>query len=336
MERRFIILCILPIVLFSACSKKETIENPDWEIVTSFPHYSGWPGGIVTDKTGSLFIAIGPDQFLSNDLGAAGGILLDNTAIFRSSDNGKTWKPFSSGIPRTLRILSIAGSHDGTLYARTLPVGIYRLKNGDSLWTSISDAETSAFGIGARSEIYYGAFRKGNFRSSDQGQTWENITGDLPPSTTTSIGADSSGAMMLMTVFSGGFCSTNNGKTWDSVKTSRILKHSMTDVSGILSSGHSFTVFNRGRVEKTADLGKSWNKLTDGSLASLYMVNDSTFYGGLEKKGVLRSAKKGENWLLINRGMDTPARVTSIGKDAAGTIYAGTDKGIYRLIRPVY
>jgi hypothetical protein len=331
----FTIATVLLIVLpFIACSKKESVENPVWEKVSTFPSYLGWPSGIMTDKSGTLFICIGPDKELNYDIAMGGGVnVIDYTGIYKSTDDGKTWAPFSFGVQKSLRLLKMTSDKEGTLYVTTNPAGAYRLTNGSMQWTPVSDKEIASLSVGAKNELYLGTVRKGLFRSTDHGDTWEEITGNLPSCTVFSLASDSAGTMVLMTGFSGGFRSTNSGKTWDSIKT-RLFHYSGLQSGGVITDGSSFIAYGIGRMERSIDKGATWQYLARFPAYSFLDAGDQTYYGGMVTNGVIRVIKDSTNRKQYSSGIDTTLRVTSIGRSSAGAIYAGTGRGIFRLIRP--
>ena len=108
------------------------------------------------------------------------------------------------------------------------------------------------------------------------------------------------------------------------------LRVPMTEHDGVLYLVSKDTVFT------STNNGEEWNAFCarpDGD-AIEFVITDAaqagiTMYLALQDKGVFCSTDAGEQWVLLNDGlMDrTISAMTAIG----GTVFAGTDSGLYRL-----
>ena len=104
----------------------------------------------------------------------------------------------------------------------------------------------------------------------------------------------------------------------------------MAEHDGVLYLVSNYTVFT------STDDGETWNAFCtrpEGDAVGLVITSetpqaDITMYFAL-KKGVFRSTSAGEQWVPLNDGLmdKTISAMTAIG----GTVFAGTDSGLYRL-----
>ncbi len=107
----------------------------------------------------------------------------------------------------------------------------------------------------------------------------------------------------------------------------------MTEHQGVLYIVSTDTVF------VSTDNGETWNTFCsrpEGNAIGFIIVDgihgtasDITMYLALENKGVFRATDAGEQWTLLNDGLRdrTISTLATIGN----TVFAGTDKGLYRL-----
>ena len=127
-----------------------------------------------------------------------------------------------------------------------------------------------------------------------------------------------------------------NTTTWMPVDVdipTRTLRVPMTEHQGTLYIAATNTVF------ASTDNGETWRTFCfrpEGDAIGFVIVDGIqktgsglTMYLALENKGVFRATDAGEQWTLLNDGLRdrTISTVATIGD----TVFAGTDKGLYRL-----
>ena len=110
----------------------------------------------------------------------------------------------------------------------------------------------------------------------------------------------------------------------------------MTEHKGVLYLVSNDTVF------ASIDDGETWNAFCarpEGNAVGLVIAGEAqqasrTMYLALHEKGVFRSTDAGEQWTHLNDGLmgRTISKVAAIG----GTVFAGTDSGLYRLDADVW
>ena len=105
--------------------------------------------------------------------------------VFKSSNRGESWKPYNNGLPKSvsINVLAIDPTEPRTIYAGT-DIGLYKSKDGGENWveSGISGTRINSLAINpfTPSNIIAGTAKKGVFKSSDAGNTWFSINGELP------------------------------------------------------------------------------------------------------------------------------------------------------------
>lgn len=109
------------------------------------------------------------------------------------------------------------------------------------------------------------------------------------------------------------------------------LRVPMAEHDGVLYVVSNDTVFT------STDDGETWNAFCtrpEGDAVGLVIASetpqaDITMYLALKNKGVFRSTNAGEQWVLLNDGL--MGRTISTMAAIRGTVFAGTNSGLYRL-----
>jgi photosystem II stability/assembly factor-like uncharacterized protein len=92
----------------------------------------------------------------------------DHESVIRSTDNGDSWQPFSTGLPIDSAINALVVTKNGSILAAT-NIGVFILGPGQSVWKNVSagllDLQVLSLAVGD-SVCYAGTGHDGVFRSS--------------------------------------------------------------------------------------------------------------------------------------------------------------------------
>ncbi|MBX7153517.1 MAG: T9SS type A sorting domain-containing protein [Bacteriodetes bacterium] len=233
-----------------------------------------------------------------------------NSGVFRSDDNGQTWKEQNNG----LNIKDLVNNRDYTPYVSSL----------------ISEGNTIIAGC-----------VEGFFRSVNNGATWVRTAqqyGNIGPmcnGNNASVWCGSANVLLR---------SDDSGRTWNTIPTLSIP----TDrrISALYSSGNTVYVgcghsgnWNDfvGGLFLSTDNGSSWSEVSTPSVRS-YVGLDTTYYPtcygsdslywyvGSTADGIYRSPDKGRTWSQTQDTLRDP--ITAIVSHN-GVVYAGTADGLY-------
>jgi photosystem II stability/assembly factor-like uncharacterized protein len=200
-----------------------------WEIV---PQISGqFVGNLFVSPKGYLFATI-----------MMGG-------VWRSTDDGITWQPKTSGLPNQHWGEGVAFLSNGDMLMSTGlsgEYGIYRSTNDGDSWTPSHEGLTHTYtwwlceskpGI-----VFAGTLNKGIYRSSDNGTTWHSSSTGVSDSTKSEvfhIFADGDGIVYADCSYDAGlYRSTDDGLTWQSIQSG--LKYKSPGMLAIDDDGYMY------------------------------------------------------------------------------------------------
>ena len=247
--------------------------------------------------------------------------------VYRTYDNGKTWIETNTGFVGS-EVVDLATALDGTMYATTYNLGIFKSTDGGKNWVFAS------FGI----KNWYGM---------------QLATHPEDPDT-------------IFTTTNGGvYKSTNAGESWKLIGSSELCDDE--DIGGnchyhgivvekeapfkvlVGSGGDQYAKEGVG-LTGSEDNGKSWRNSDDGFVRDVHVSkliidpnNSNVFYattqGATEYTdkvgdgaGVFKSTDRGDNWTQINNGLNSlETNVLVVDPNDSETLYLGTDDdGVYK------
>ncbi len=201
--------------------------------------------------------------------------------VFRSMDNGATWTRVDSGL--MINPLSFAFNDSGHIFASSVYGTIFRSTNNCATWTELQEGLTQFYGttcnintLAIKSNGYiYAATDVGLYRSTNNGDNWEKIDHNLPP-TMNKWGeehADPSDFSQVRAIVisshgdifvgydRGVYMSRNDGETWKAfnqgLPLNTIVNTLALDPSGYLYAGTDFGTVFRSAEAVTAVKKKS-------------------------------------------------------------------------------
>jgi len=306
---------------------------------------------------------------LSYDVGigvnSKGDIYVGYSGDFvKSRDDGVTWTSLGEYLPYGCRYpLEILFDRQDNIYARTY-CSWYYSQDGGWMWDRVEpDYCFKDFFVNDPGEIFVTWYKVS--RTRDFGEHWDVLGVD--DSEIIEIVEDESGNLFAATsrgtiyksddmgsswhVFNTGFmvedasCMTRQG---DTILIGRYsIFRSPTDepsweeisyisqgISSISCKGDSIVIGTGSGVEISEDGGESWKHLglKEYPVCVVVLGRDGAIYAGTIFSGVFRYTGKADIWDQVCTGLGS-LRIVSMVESADGTLYAGTNDGVYEFDR---
>lgn len=268
---------------------------------------SGWLGRIATDGI-HLFVATGN-----------GGVLI-------SADEGNTWQAISDGLPENVSVedLIIKGQ---TMYSATRN-GIYQCSIGTYNWTLMSLPDKFIMKLFFHGQdLYAGTNGDGLFKSSDEGNTWQQITNGIYAGKQISYLAKNGNEIWAAGSYWGGlYKSLDQGNTWNKINVQRFT--SLYVDGNNIYGGDFDDGINEGGIWVSHDAGLNFFRVSIPNSYRFYAIagNTSVIYASDNITNQLyQSSDDGTNWNIDT----TLNNVNTLFADDT-ILYAGTGNGIYR------
>lgn len=271
------------------------------------------------------------------------GTLYDG--VHRSTDNGNNWMRVNSGLANS-SVWSFAMDSNDNIFTGT-DAGLFRSTNNAATWTqiysSLTHPEVKSVWVTQQGEIFLGAgidisgdialFSGSVFRSSDAGNSWENIANGLPNRTVYALEGDRNGYLFAAVLDSGIYRSTNQGGVWESTSLKRTIYSLAID-----SLSNMFAGSSRNGIFRSTDNGISWFPLS-GAIAnqtvrSIKVNSVNNIFACTDSTGIYRSTDHGGSWVQLNNGL-VKRSIYSLAFNPGGYAFLGTDgSGVFRSVNP--
>lgn len=254
--------------------------------------------------------------------------------IFRSTDIGETWHPYSGSLPYITKLLV---TPSGDIYAAT-QIGVYRIQKGDTNWVSIgpNNERVGGIAINNNNDIFISTWH-GLLKSTNGGGSWISINQGLFDSVVTSLTFTPNGYVYAAT-FSGILRSTNEGANWEHVSSG--LRNYQTRILIANKMGHLFTGVYYGGIYRSTNYGAEWTSVStgiaEGIITSIAVHPEGDVFATAWGDGVYRTSDRGNTWVNVVDGLKHKTSrsivITSegnlfVGNVSAGGIYRSTNKG---------
>jgi 7,8-dihydropterin-6-yl-methyl-4-(beta-D-ribofuranosyl)aminobenzene 5'-phosphate synthase len=260
--------------------------------------------------------------------------------VYRSDDGGEHWRLVSSAMGK-LFVQSLAVSPTGErIYAGT-GSGIYVSKDRGATWRW---AEDDTGGIAVfdilvdphdADRIYAGSWGHNVLLSADEGQTWAPIHHGLETLSVHAFAVDPADPQVLYAgTVEAVYRSSDGGETWQA---SPLTDRPLTTFALLTDPRDPARVYagTTEGVYLSADGGQTWqpagHESMDATVTALVLGPDDAtlraILAGTEHHGLYRSTDGGTHWQPW--GVEG-ASVYTILVDHAGTVWLGTDRGIFR------
>ncbi|MBI5471101.1 MAG: T9SS type A sorting domain-containing protein [Ignavibacteriae bacterium] len=369
-----------------ACVSSVVIAQTEFWVHTSGP-YGGRINALIVDAHGHAFAGTtGAGIFASYNDGASWKCVTTNPSelsvyslavdqrgdvfaatlgrgVIRSTDDGATWTRVDSGWVSDLA-WAVMVDPAGWLYTSE-GLGLYRSTNHGNSWTRQGDFPYPPRGLAANAtgRIFAATYYYGALRSTNAGQTWEQINNGIgAPAYLNAMATTSEGYVFAALNGDGVFRTTDNGDHWVRLYPSYMSAYSLHVNSDSLifagchdgvyrSSDAGSSWYNMGAfgaqvlsmagtkggsiflgtnfrgVYRSMDTGLSWNRsshgLANSTVVALAIDSSGRLYAAPEGDHVQFSTDNGETWTLTQMGVARPF-VQSLTVDPSGIVYAGT------------
>lgn len=259
-------------------------------------------------------------------------------AVYRSTDEGLTWTWASNGLS-AVYLQSIVVNSTGYVFVGSDGGGVFRSTNDGLSWTRVygdpntPEAHVSSLIVNSDGHIFVASWL-GVARSTDDGNTWQQLNLGLSEPYVRSLSVSPTGHIFGAAWSEGIIRSTNNGDTWSLVY-SGVNDHTVF----VAPNGYVFFAeeWNTGgTVRRSTDNGSTWSVVLDLPPSGQFQIrafsalSDGTILMSYSEDGVRLSTDNGTTWQRKNNGL----RALSIQNfllDQSGYVIAGTfGAGIFR------
>ncbi len=262
--------------------------------------------------------------------------------LYRSRD-GKSFTAIEGAVANTVVHPVVADLQAPDRMLANTARGLARSVDGGTTWAIVTNAPKGApiysLAFGDRGEVFVGSAR-GVWRTGDDGATGQSVDSGLVSSSIFSllINPDDPATLLAATRY-GLSLSQDRGATWrEAVGIADTFVLALAADPSTLGTVYAGTW--GGSVLISQDGGSSFYLLKEniannapiGSLAIAHRTPDTTtWYAGTLGSGVFRSENAGKAWTSQSSGLGENARVTALAFVPPSTLYAGTDRGLFKL-----
>ena len=335
---------------------KSTDGGESWKLLEEVTGDPSEGGVYINEYNDSeIYSVFGRETFVSKDGGISSDVFLDTKehpiipdvgveiitfgesesevfmaglqGVYRTYDNGQTWIETNTGFVGS-EVVDIVTALDGTMYATTYNLGIFKSIDGGKNWGFASFGIKSWYGMQLAThpedaDTVFTTTSGGVYKSTNAGESWRVIGGsDL---------CDDEEA--------GGNCHYH-GIIIEKEAPFKVL---------VGSGGDQYSKEDVG-LTGSEDNGESWRKSDDGFVRDVHVSkliidpnNNNVFYattqGATEYTdkvgdgaGVFKSNDRGNSWTQINNGLDSlETNILTVDPNDSETLYLGTDDdGVYK------
>jgi alpha-tubulin suppressor-like RCC1 family protein len=303
--------------------------NSDWTRVITGGTFGIPPsaGSLSIDSGGRIF-AVAYNTFPGPWTGSG---------IFCSSDGGQTWSSRGDD-PEYLDVHSVASDGDGNTYASYYATKVTRSADGgDPLYFSFPWAATKLVAAGGK--VYAGTYFAGIYLSEDKAQTWRPLSGLPAGHGVTDFTVLSDGRIVCLVADQLGnyglYKSNTTGDAWET-NMDGIPADSAGGIEGVGSGGAgALYAYGPGVFVRQASADSPWVSLDipggSGVLCVAPFVSGGTLVG-TEDGGVYERNEESGDWIKVGDSRLDTTSVEVLATKPDGTIYAGTDDGVYWVV----
>ena len=244
-------------------------------------------------------------------------------SLYRSTNLGYSWT----------NVLSITGwgaiqsicIKNSKIYVGEYYGPLHVSSDNGNTWTNITNVpSTNISAIAVTDSIIFVALGNyGIYRSNNNGATWVNFSSGLTSSYIYSLAVN--GNNIYAGVNAGGaFKSTLNGTSWNAVNNGLTVG----DVESFFFQDSTIYIATSYGIYKSTNNCSSWNKIYNYPALSVFLV-DTNIFASTYDYGLFLSKDNGANWNDINEGF-TNIFYNSATILIGDTLYTGLKNGIWK------
>ena len=337
---------------------KSTDGGESWKLLEEVTGDPSEGGVYINEYNDSeIYSVFGRETFVSKDAGISSDVFLDTKehpiipdvgveiitfgesesevfmaglqGVYRTYDNGKTWIESNTGFVGS-EVVDLVTSLDGTMYATTYNLGIFKSTDGGKNWVFASFGIKNWYGMQLAThpedaDTVFTTTNGGVYKSTNAGESWKLIgDSDL---------CDDEDA--------GGNCHYHG-----------IVVEKEAPFKVLVGSGGDQYAKEGVGLTGSEDNGESWRNSDDGFVRDVHVSklvidpnNNNIFYATTQGEteytdkvgdgaGVFKSTDRGNNWTQINNGLNSlETNVLAVDPNDSDVLYLGTDDdGIYKSI----
>ncbi len=297
--------------LFLMCINVSSSEEK-WERIGTFD-------GVVSGLIQSLGAA---------DNGYLFACISNGAPLYRSTDNGTTWKKTS--MPKDNDIYSIA-TKDSIIFAASTK-GIYRSCDYGTTCLapdSVLKGGVKSLIILSNGTLCAGTYSNGIYRSIDNGATWIQSNTGLSSLKISALASTDSNFIVAATNGEGIYVSNNGGNSWKIQSTEVRLNY--THTLAVTKEGHIYAGTDNYGIFRSKDSSVSWDQMTSDISSKVYAIvisASNVIYAGTSQQGVYKTTDDGNSWQPDNNGIDEGTfTVYSMVITPSGEVFAGANGG---------
>lgn len=294
-------------------------------------------------------------------------VVTKDLGIAKSSDGGTNWLAANTGMPSTLFFNFSLYNANNTLYTSFMDLAggyLYKSTDGANTWTAATlpagANEISFFGHSNTAVFVQNRNNNTFHRSTDNGGSWTDITGNLNPAYNYYTQFISDGINTYVVGSTGGsgsqiFKSTDDGATWNPISMTGIPPYPNGYIAdnlfmaggNLMSMWVDYSTFPS--VYKMCTFtGTNWTSVTVSGLPQ-YLVNScmncnnggiSWYYNAstiyyMTNRGLFSSSDNGATFNSFNSGLYPGVNIARLTSDGV-SLYAGTEgNSIWKTAMPV-
>jgi uncharacterized repeat protein (TIGR01451 family) len=267
-----------------------------------------WASGVWTARDGGM---LGNGRHVRDFLSPSGTNLFagsDGRGVWASTDGGASWEEKNEGLSGYIvRAVAINPAYDPRVYAGTYKGGVFWTQDGGANWSwwsdGLGDVEVEALAVtypqgypvyaGLSGQGVYTRTKIGIWDWSDWGERSDGLTGSALVVQALAIKPEPNSPIVYAGTEDGVYKTVNAGELW--AESSTGLPHAVS----------ALAVDPRAYYE-------DW------------------VYAGTESDGVYYSDDEAASWAVLGSLSGDAEEILGLTVDQAGTIYAGTEDGIYK------